>query len=547
MENSKVIQFNKNDEFYFNLGKDYLQNGDILKAIQYIHKAINLAKTRDEFLISSYYLVLAQAYAMANNFELSNYYYFLCLDSEIFAQLVYRGLGENFLQQKDLVSARYYLNKCVNLLENTQLSDNAKKRLKLIEDINNKGFQIVGKNTDFNKSKKLQNAEQLMSKGKFEQAIKIFEEVGDFSDPKVRAELSLAYFFMNDTKKGIELINNFGEETVLDLCNLLLIYYCEEEKEKFNKIKDKLRSIDVKRAEDNFKIGLTFAQTEELELGKLYMEKFLATSKYETELEFLYCLTCINCKDYESAKKKLIELKTLNPFSSYVFNYYLDICDKKIDKKIEYLFNIPISEYLKVQTKLKTFLVLEDYQLKKEFLKDKDLFYFIAKLPETNTKNLLLIKMAKLDGKEIKAFFSYVLMGNDVSSKTKNKIIIARLNVESINKISFVKDNFYTKITLSNKKAMKISNENVNKATLLSVEYLINETNIADIYLRNISIYLQRKLGNEIQDENVIACYITWKVTREGKLKSLNEICSYFNISQNILYEFAQKNNLTMD
>ena len=547
MENLNVLQFNQNDEFYFNLGKDCLQSGNYLKAIQYIQKAISLARNKDEFLVSSYYLVLAQAYAMISNFDLSNYYYFMCLDTEIFAQLVYRGLGENFLQQKDFITARYYLNKCINLLDNTQISNSAKQRLKIINDINNKGFKVVGKDTDFYKNKKLENAEQLMSKGKFEQAIKIFEEIGDFQDPKIRAELSLGYFFINDTKKGIELIRDYGEETVLDLCNLLLIYYCEEDSENFKKIKDKLRSTNVEKEEDNFKIGLTFAQTEEVELGKLYMEKFLSSAKYETELQFLYCLTCINCKDYESAKKKLVELKILNPFSNYIFDYYLNICQKKSDKKIEYLFNIPISEYLKVQTKIKKYLVMDDVSLKKEFLKNKDLFYFIVKLSDTNTKNLLLLKLAKIDNKDLKAFFSYVLISNCVSDDLKNKIVLTRLKVESLNKISLVKNNFYSKILLSNKKAMKISNEKINIAVINSVEFLLNETDSVNINLRNLSIYIQRKINKDLVDENILSAYICWKITREGKIAGLNEICKYFNISQSDLYEFAENYSLKID
>ena len=74
----KVLKFNQDDEFYFNMGKECLQNGEIVKSINYIHKAISALKGKNEFLESSYNLFLAQAYGQIHNFNLSDYYFFTC-------------------------------------------------------------------------------------------------------------------------------------------------------------------------------------------------------------------------------------------------------------------------------------------------------------------------------------------------------------------------------------------------------------------------------------------------------------------------------------
>ena len=348
---------------------------------------------------------MAQAYAIANNLELSNYYYFACLDSDIFAQIAFRGLGENFAKQNDNIMARFYLNQCVNLLENSQLAESAKQKLKQIGSTNFKGLRVVGQDEKIYNDKKIAQAAEFMSKGKFEKAIDLLEKYGDFNDSKVRAELSLAYFFVNDTQKGINLIKEFGDDNILDLCNLLLIYYCEGDKDNFAVIKDKLRKFEVKKDEDNFKIGLTFAQTDELDLAKLYMEKFFSKVQYEMELEFLYCLTCINSRDFETAKNKLLDLKTLDPFNNYIYNYYLNLCEKQEECKLEYIFNVPVKEFMQVQNKIKMFLVKKDEDLKEDFLANKDLFYFIASIPESNTKSLLLLKLAGIEGKELNEYF----------------------------------------------------------------------------------------------------------------------------------------------
>ena len=537
----KVIQFNQNDEFYFKMGRDYLQEGNIVKSIKYLNKAIEKVKGRNDFLLSSYYLILAQAYAIANNLELSNYYYFACLDSDIFAQIAFRGLGENFARQNDDIMARFYLNQCVNLLENSQLAASAKQKLQQLAPIkNNKGFRIVGQDDKIYNEKKIAQAAEFMSKGKFEKAIELLEKYGDFNDNKVRAELSLAYFFVNDTQKGIDLIKNYGNDNILDLCNLLLIYYCEGDKENFAKIKDKLRKHEVKKDEDNFKIGLTFAQTGELDLAKLYMEKFLSKVKYEMELEFLYSLACINSNDFETAKNKLLDLKTLDPFNNYIYNYYLGLCEKKEECKLEYIFNVPVKEFMEVQNKIKMYLVKKDEDLKIEFLANKDLFYFIASVPDSNTKSLLLLKLAGIEGKEINEYFKYILLQNNAKIKLKERIVLTRLNLDSVNSISLIRENLYTKILLPNKKATKVISEKLNKASINCVEFLLTKTGTMKVNLKRNIIMIERKDLPETVDENVLSAYLTWSVVSQTKQATLNDVCLYFSITQADFYSFTE-------
>ena len=82
------------------------------------------------------------------------------------------------------------------------------------------------------------------------------------------------------------------------MCNLLLIYYCDEDKEAYNKTKQIIRDKQNLQKEEYFKIGLTFAQTEDYDLAKLYMQQFLSTENPEPELKFLYSLLLINKKDF---------------------------------------------------------------------------------------------------------------------------------------------------------------------------------------------------------------------------------------------------------
>lgn len=536
MEKKLVLNFKQDDEFYFKLGKECLQNGEYFNAIKYLQKAITLIKGDNEFLTASYQLILAQAYALANYTELSNYYYFACLDCDIFAQIAFRGLGENFAKQNENIVARFYLNQCINLMETSSLAQSAKIKLETLKIKNYKGFKIVGKDGKIYNQAKLEKAEQYMSQGKFDKAIPLFEEFGNLQDEKVRGGLSLAYFFINENKKAMEVIEQYGQENnVLDLCNLLLIYHCENEIEKFEKTKEKLRRLNVKRDEDNFKIGLAFAQINQLDLAKLYMEKFLAVAQPEPELEFLYCLTCINSKDYETANKKLIELKTLDPFKSYFYNYYLNVCKNKNEQDLNYEYCLPAKEFLNVQKKVKEYLLVEDKILMQEFLANQDLFYFIVSLPDSNTKNLLLLKLAKIDDKRLNNFFKYVLLQNEISPTQKEKIALARLSTDVVTNISLVRDRFYTKITIP----YVVKRPVEDKLKVEEIQRLIDEK-IKQLKEQASQEKQQEKVDEEIKSEVLNQTNLNDKNLSETNLNK-TEIKEDKTVSQNLEQEKEEK------
>lgn len=546
----KVLKFNQNDEFYFNMGKECLQNGEIVKSINYIHKAISVLKGKNEFLESSYNLFLAQAYGQIHNFKLSDYYFFTCLDSQIFAQIAYRGLGENFLIKNDFTTARLYLKKCVELIEDSQIADSAKFRLEMIDKKKHQGFTVI-KNESSIKNKVQESLTDIfMSKGMFSQAIELYEQQKKFDDPKVRTDLSLAYFFDGQYKKGIEFLKNYGEEdNVLDLCGLLLMYKGENDQENFTKVKNKLRKLDNLKLEENFKIGLAFAETEEYELAKLYMQRYLSVIKYDHNFEFLYAITCINAKDYDEAKRRLIDLKTINPFDSYVIDYYLNVCKYKVDRKFECVFNVPIEEFLVVKNKMKEWLVLDDEALKKEFFDYKDMFYYMASLNEGKVKNSVLQKLSKIEGKEIDNYFKFVLLYNtdNMLQRTKIDLVLSRLSLDSISTISLVKNKLYTNIVLPYKKATKMINATMSEASIKTVEYLlIKEEPLFNINLKRNIIKLERKICQDEINPNILASYLTWDFLSKQKEanSTLRKILEYFKISQEDFYKFVEKYSL---
>lgn len=540
MEDKKIIEFKQDDKFYFKKGNELLADGQIHKAIVYFQKALNLAKDKNLFLKGSYYLVMAQAYSLLNCIDLSNYYYYCALKNDVFAQLVFRGLGENLINQNDELTARFYLNECVNLLENSEVAKSAKARLETLNK-SQKKFRVIGGKDTFS----CDRAEELMSQGKFDEVIDLLEKNANFEDEKLRAELSLAYFFANKTEQGKDLIEKHGNDSIFDLCNLLLLYYCDEEKDKYEQVKSKIRDKQNLQKEDYFKIGLTFAQTQDYDLAKLYMQQFLSTEKPEPELKFLYALLLINKKDFKEAKSIMLDLKALDPFNSYVFDYYLNICKTEvIDTKLEYIFSVPVSEYLKIQQKLKEFLVLDNEKLLEAFNNNTNLFYFLASLPDTTIKSAILQKLSLIEDKNLDDLFEYVLLSNTTKNSLKNKIMLNRLSLDNTSIVCVVKDKIFSKIVIPNNMATKHNNQNLQQGLMLAVKFFVENNLILNINLKRVIIKLEKIIGADNNLPEVLAAIIVWEYTKQRKIVSLSKICKYFNISQEQFYDFVNKYGL---
>ena len=540
----KVIDFKKDDKFYFDKANQLLFNNEFLPSIRYFHKAIDLAKDKTAFLRCSYYLVLAQAYAKIELFDLSNFYYFKALENDVFAQLVFRGLGENFYSQNEVLISKFYLNQCINLYDASQVAASAKEKLAEINKIEKPKLRVVNEETTVLSLDEQRKIEKYISNGKFNDVIMLMEEKKDFSNPKLRAELALAYFFTNNNKKGIELIEKFGDGSLTDLCNLLLMYFNSNDEKNYNKIKEELLNFKIEDDEQYFKIGLTLAQTEQFEKAKEYMKLFLNRNPFEVELKFLYAITCLNCNDRLEAKNIFIDLKTLDPFNSYVLNYYLNLCNSEESVKLQYIFNLPLSEYSKVQNIVKEIILFSNLDLLNFFNNHEDLFYFLARNEETLLVKSLFLKLSKIDDENVREFFDYVLISENFKDKTKGEIALNLLSQDSNFKVSLVRNKIYTKIVLPNNLATKSNNQKLFEAMILSVKFILFEVFLMNVNLKREIIKLERIIKQSKVDEFVLASFICWDYLKDKKVATLNKICKYFAVSQQDFYKFLEEYNL---
>lgn len=535
---NNVIQFDKDYKFYFKKASSFLNDGKITKAIEYFLRAKEKCRGGEIYIL---HFMLAQAYFFLNNLELSSLYYFLSLKEDLMTQSAMRGLGENFAVSGDVILARFYLNGCANLGE-TLMGQSAKERLKTLENLQPKFLVLNG---DMSETPAIESARKCMSEGKFEDAISLYEKSGNLNDDDVRSELSLAYFFENNTEKSLEILQKFGSETVSDLCNFLLVYHAKGDQENYDKTLDIIRNKENATDEEKFKIALALAQTRRLSLALVYMEDYLYKNKTDTELEFYYILALINDGQYEKAKRHLINLKKILPFDSYLFDHYIEMCNAGTAVKLDYAYALPVKELSKIQTKIKSYLVLNNQELKNIFLENQKFFYYyFLKTPPTSTKNLLLVKLAGLEGDELNEFFDVILLSENIAPTLKNSIAIKRASLENTMVIAMTKDNVYIKIILPNMQVTRINNIHLHSAVIKSLEYILSELPPVCVTLSKYVIKLERRIKSDNVRDDILACYLSFDALKNFRITTLNKICRRFKVLQQELYKFLNDYNL---
>jgi tetratricopeptide (TPR) repeat protein len=536
MEDNKVIQFKKDAYFYLKKGSDLLFKSPDEKAVQaidYFFKAKKLSTTERPFWI---YFSLAQAYFFVKQLDLSNLYFFMSLRLDGVTGGTYRGLGENFYLQGDTVLARYYLNECLNIGP-SKVTESAKVRLNIMDEEEPK-FTVIEGGTSSN----LETARDYMSQGKFEDAVNAYEQADCSSRQDARSELALAYLFSGETDKSINLLTAHGTDSVADLCSLLLCYHASGDSEKYEQTKQLLRSKTLEDDNDKFKIGLTFVQTGSVKLGLTYMQNFLSKIQ-NCELEFFYSIALINDHQFERAKRHLITLKKINPLNNYLFNFYLNVCNKQEKISLEYLPTLPLKEQLKVSSKIKNCLVLMPQELKKNFDDNTDFFNYVLQMPSSNTKNLLLLKLAGLSGDNMDEFFDIALLGNFIPTSLKISIAIKRAELDETTAVVLTKDGFYTQIILPNMQVTKINNIHLHSAVLKCVDYMLAELPPLTVSLNEQTIRIERRLKKDNVRDDILACFLSYETLKKFRLTTLTKICRHFKVLQQEFYKFLSDYN----
>ena len=544
----EILEFKRDHTYYFKKGTTAIAGGKFFDAVKNVRKAIDLCENL--FLKSSYYLVLAQAYSKLNLIPISNKCYFKALDFDSFSQIAFLGLGENFYLAQDYVMAQYYLNLCLRTGNEGPIIEKANFILKEINK-SGKRFRVIKTSQEELNDKNLEIAEKHMLKGNFSKAIDSFLLVDESClDQKqknqLRSGLSFAYFFTGNNDKGIELSESIDNKTTLDLCNLLLLYYYNEETEKLLDVRNQILSKTELTKEDIYKIAISFAHIKEHKIAKEYIKKVLNSDSFALEIEHLYAIACLNSNEKVEAKSRLLNLLAVDPENAYIYKKYLNLCDKPNIKELDYVFGLQYSEYVRVGRTINNWLEADVDLLDKLAVENVDFLYYVLKHITGKARNLLLLKLCDIDRPALSGFFEDVLLDPSVSKSLKTSIITRRIEKYSIIKQNYVVDDYYNRIALPSTSVMREKNPNLFFGVILASEFLMDKFLGGNINIKTEAYLVLKALEKNDIDFNkyVLAGIISWLFVKDKKWCTLKAICAHFALDEKELLLVFEKFNI---
>ena len=419
-ENNLISFVKLSDNDRIERGKRLIDDGNYLKAISSL---LPVLEGNDKKLIINSSKFLASAYFFAGNSDFTLFFNFLNKETDLFMSNVYLKVAHTYLKMHDYEKALSYFKRSFE--EDDTFDDLAGEIIDMIYN-SRKGFKVIS-NDDIN-SRAIYSAERLVANGHFLEAIQKYEKLNNLENERVRNGLCFAYMFLGETNKAFEIIKTYGQDSILDQCSLLILYYLSHDDNGYEMIGRRLQ--DAKKGmsiDEKFKVGLAYAETNNFNEALNYMTYYKKASSLDLEASLYYAITCINARKYALAKEKLLDLYNFDYFNRYIYLYYLGLCEKKPNGYIRYFFDVPLDQKRFTRQKVREYLSQSDEELKKSFNENKPFFFYITRHYNSLDNANLILRICSFQEEDFYLFTRFLLLGNIVSDKFKLKVLYTML------------------------------------------------------------------------------------------------------------------------
>lgn len=351
MKKSNIITFERGPEFYFDLGYKKIQKGNLKSALRYIEKAVKL-KPNDSFLQFNYAGLLA---------ELGN----VDLSTEILLHIVneldpdyeecYFGLGCNYLQSQKIKKSVEYFTKYLEKDPEGEFSEEAEdllEMLNMIKDANN--------NMDDEELEKIYQIEEEainhLEQREYKQAAEKFVQVVELLPNAVpaRNNLSLAYYYLGETQKAIELameVLSYEEHNIHANCNIALFYKKLELQSWVDKQSKVIKKLNTENPEYLYKIADTLGSLGEHKGAYKIYKKLMALEPDKYIYNHFAAIAAYNSERFTESIRYWKKLAALEPHN-LVSEFYIELAQSAIEKsnreepieQLIYIYQLPKEE-----------------------------------------------------------------------------------------------------------------------------------------------------------------------------------------------------------
>lgn len=310
MNNSNIVSFIPNGEYYFQKALKALDRNEMANAYKYIKRAAELSPDDAQILLQYSILEMeAQNFEMA--YELIHTAYSLDPNDEEIVYVLAEASGCIGL----MGDAKKYAQKYIDLAPDGMYVEDAYEILQFVNE-----DPLDMEPTDEGETEKLvlqEKARRFMEQGEFPKAVEVLEHTIE-KYPELWAaynNLALAYFYLGEEEQAKALLNQVLRENhgnLHALCNLAVFAYYEKNDEELAEAVEVLKKIQPYEFENRYKLGATLALIGEYETSYKWLRS-LKKVGYDGDPGFYFWLAQSayftgNDEAARSAWRQLVEM-----------------------------------------------------------------------------------------------------------------------------------------------------------------------------------------------------------------------------------------------
>lgn len=556
----RVISFEKlNTNNRLDRGKKAFEDGDYLNAVFTLLPVLDEPNRRSVITSAK---TLASSYFVLQNYNLSLFFNFLYKETDLFMSNTYLKVAHIYLKQQNYDKAIEYFKRS---FDEDGLEDGLTEEILDMIYESRKSFKVISGNEDYI-DKVNHKAENLMGMCKYEDSIKLLNELGNFENEQIRSNLCLNYVFSKQFQKAIDLMDKYGQDTVIDLCNLFFLYSMMGNEAGQKVVIDKINKYKKTYSlEDLFRIGLVFGEMGYFKEALNFMTYYSSSEHIHILSTFYYALTCLNAEMFKEAKAKFLDLYNFDYFNRYIYLYYINCCENRDKSKFRYDFDVPESEQRKLRKRVKKYLTIDDEELLKEFKKNKPDFFYLAN-HITREREDILLRLAGINDDEVYLLTRFLLLNDSDFDDFKLKVlhkIVSTKHREFNAFLSIMYYDSYYNFELPDLDFYGQFIENIREVLFLCLEFIVKfvEPCYVDITTTLSQIVWGIKSPSKVIKfdkakisfdkncaNNTMACVLCYKIlTKLGVKDSFKKILRHFKVTQKDFYEFVDKNKIEID
>ena len=345
MSKSKILEFERPADFYYETAVKYLDSLNYIDALPFLRKAIDKDSGNIDYL-----LTYSEVMTEMGKYDESNAVLFDMLKNGKVHPECYFGLGCNFMGINDFEKAKQSFEKYLVLDEDGEFYDETLDFLQFIEEYNADSSYIIDADEQSD-CEYASEGKKKLDDGEYKTAIALLSHVKNPGMLFARNNLSLSYFCDGQTDKAIEtslsVLEN-DENNIHALCNLALFYADSGNLFDLTRMLARIYEIKTDVPEELYKIAVTMCELKMHEKARKALEEYLSYRPYDENAVFLSAVAEYNTGKSDAAAERMVRLIKMDPADT-VARYYLRYIRANHEKErnkdiLEYAYRVPEKE-----------------------------------------------------------------------------------------------------------------------------------------------------------------------------------------------------------